>query len=135
MKKKIFLEVFDLNKNLIERKSFIYISTIYNHLMIKLQRLAIIYTLQKKINNKKFFHCYKIYIYKLQSFDKFISLLTKGFIDISLISRIGKSGKDAGRYRNKNLVFAINKDLVYYLFDRIYYYNEYTSKEIIKKHN
>lgn len=132
---KIFLEVFDLNRNLIERKSFIYISTIYNHLMIKLQKLAIIYALQKKINNKKFFHYYKIYIYKLQSFDRFISLLTKGFIDISLISRIGKSGKDAGRYRNKNLVFAINKDLVCYLFDRIYYYNEYTSKEIIKKHN
>ena len=128
---KIFLEVFDLKKNLIERKSFIYVLTIYNHLMIKLQKLAIIYALQKKTNNKKFFHYYKVYIYKLQSFDRFISLLTKGFIEISLISRIGKSGKDAGRYRNKNLVFAINKELIFYLFDRIYYYNEQTSKEII----
>ena len=58
-------------------------------------------------------------------------LLKNGDINASLISRISKSGIDAGRYRNKNLVFEIDKDKVYYLFDRLYYYNSNTGKEII----
>ncbi len=128
---RIFLDVYDLDENLIERKSFIYIKTLYNHLMVKLQRMAIVYAMQKRVKGKKYFKYYKIDVYKLKSFSKFMYLLKNGDINASLISRISKSGIDAGRYRNKNLVFEIDKDKVYYLFDRLYYYNSNTGKEII----
>jgi hypothetical protein len=36
---------------------------------------------------------------------------------------MNKSGIDAGRYRNKNLVFQISKDNIEKLFDKIYTYN------------
>lgn len=130
-KDKIFLNVYDLDKNLIEKKSFIYIKTLYNHLMIKLQKLAMVYALQKNINGKKHFKYYKIDIYEMKEFGKFIYLLENGYITASLVSRLGRSGNDAGRYRNKNLAFAIDKEKLYFLFDRLYYYNSRTGKEII----
>ena len=123
--------MYDINKELIEKKSFIYIKTLYDHLMIKLQKLAMIYALQKNINGKKYFKYYKIDVYEIKGFGKFMYLLENGFINASLVSRIGKSGNDAGKYRNKNLAFAIEKDKLFFLFNRLYYYNSYTNKEII----
>lgn len=70
-----------------------------------------------------YFRYYKISLYELISFDKFIELLSDDVIIISLISRIGKSGNDAGRYRNKNLVSLIKKDNLNKLFNKIYCYN------------
>ena len=62
-------------------------------------------------------------IYKLKNFDTFLKLLEQGIIEVDLIARISKSGQDAGRYRNKNLVFKINKDKIWMLFNRIYSYS------------
>ena len=49
-------------------------------------------------------------------FDRFLRLLKFGVIEVSLISRISKSGEDIGRYRNKNLVFMIRKQDIDKLF-------------------
>lgn len=43
---------------------------------------------------------------------------------VSLISRISKSGNDAGRYRNKNLVFQIKNENLNKLFEEIYCFNK-----------
>ena len=118
-KEKLYLCVYNLEDELIEKKSFVYIESIYNHLKIKLSTLAIVYASIKKINNEKYFRYYKMNLYKIISFEKFIELLEKDIIKVSLISRMNKSGVDAGRYRNKNLVFQIDKNKIETLFTKI----------------
>lgn len=119
----IFLCIYDLYGNVLERQSFVYLYSLYNHLMLKLKRLVLVRASKKVIDNTMYFRYYKISLYELISFDKFIELLSDDVIIISLISRIGKSGNDAGRYRNKNLVFLIKKDNLNKLFNKIYCYN------------
>lgn len=120
---KLFLKVYDKNDELIEMKSFVYLKSIYDHLIIKLSNLAVIYAYKTRKNKIDYFKYYKIIIYKLISFDKFISLLEEGFIIVDLISRINKSGVDKGRYRNKNLVFSLKKQDIEKLFNKIYEFN------------
>lgn len=120
---KLYLCVYDLNDELIERESFVYLKTIEEHLTLKLNRLAVIYASTKKEDGEKYFRYYKIDIYNLIGFERFLRLLKFGVIEVSLISRISKSGVDAGRYRNKNLVFSIKKNNIEKLFDKIHSYD------------
>lgn len=120
---KLYLCVYDLNDELIERESFVYLKTIEEHLTLKLNRLAVIYASTKKEDEEKYFRYYKIDIYNLIGFERFLRLLKFGVIEVSLISRISKSGVDAGRYRNKNLVFSIKKNNIEKLFDKIHSYD------------
>ena len=126
---KLYLKVFDINDNFIEMKSFVYLKSIYDHLMVKLNKLAIINAYKKKINDEDYFRYYKISIYEIISFDKFIQLLENGYIIVDLIARLNKSGVDKGRYRNKNLVFSIKKQNIEKLFNKIYEYNADTIKK------
>lgn len=128
-KDKIYLNVYDINDKLIERKSYIYVNSIYNHINLKLNKLAIIYASIKREKNANYFRYYKMNIYKLISFSKFLALLENDIVGVDLIARINKSGIDAGRYRNKNLVFYINKNKINELFKIIYSYNNDTGEE------
>lgn len=120
---KIYLCVYDKNGEFIERESFIYFKTLQEHLMLKLNRLAIVYASKKVIDNEKYFRYYKLNIYVLQDFERFLFLLKSDVVKVSLIARISKSGIDIGRHRNKNLVFMIKKGDVDELFDEIYSFN------------
>lgn len=121
---KLFLQVYDKNKTLIDNQSFVYLETIKKHLLTKINNLAFIKASKmKNDNNKEIFRYYEINFYKLKSFEIFLELLKKGDIDVSIISRISKSGTSAGRYFNKNLVFQIKRKNIEKLFDFIYYYN------------
>ena len=120
---KIYLCVFNEKRVLIERQSFVYFKSLYDHLMLKLNRLAVIYASKKEIDGEIFFRYYKINLYKVKGFEVFLNLLKRGIIEVSLISRISKSGVDVGRYRNKNLVFKLKKRDVDKLFEEMYYYN------------
>ena len=122
-KDKLYLKVLDIDNNLIEMKSFVYLKSIYDHLMIKLNKLAIIKAYKKKIKGEDYFRYYRISIYELYSFDKFIDLLESGYIIVDLVARLNKSGVDKGRYRNKNLVFSIRKTDVDKLFNMVYEYD------------
>ena len=51
-----------------------YLDTIKNHLILKMNNLALIYASKKKINDEDFFRYYRLSIYKLKSFDTFINL-------------------------------------------------------------
>lgn len=122
-KEKIYLNVYDKNNKLIEKMSYVYVQSIYNHINLKLKNLGIIYASIKKNDNGKYFRYYKIDIYKFISFDNFIKLLENDIVGVDLIARINKSGIDAGRYRNKNLVFYIDKGKIDKLFKMIYSYD------------
>ena len=86
----IFLCIYDLYANVLERQSFVYLYSLYNLLMLKLKRLVLVRASKKVIDNTMYFRYYKISLYELISFDKFIELLSDNVIIISLISRIGK---------------------------------------------
>ena len=119
---KLYLAVYDKNNVLIEKTSFVYLSSIKEHLLLKLNQLALIYSATRTIQNKKYFKYFKMEIYKLKSFETFLKLLDSGDIEVDIISRISKSGNNAGRYRNKNLVFKIDKNKIWKLFNRVYSY-------------
>lgn len=119
---KLYLAVYDKNSELIEKTSFVYLSSIKDHLLLKLNQMALVYSATRTINNRKYYKYFKMEIYKLKNFEIFLKLLEAGDIEVDIISRISKSGNDAGRYRNKNLVFKINKAKIWKLFNRIYSY-------------
>lgn len=122
-KDKLYLLVYDKNKNLIEKQSYIYLETIKKHLLTKVNKLAYIKGSKKKIDDKVYFRYYEIYLYILKSFDVFIELLLNGDIDVTIMSRISKSGSSAGRYFNKNLIFQIKQKNIEKLFNFLHYYN------------
>ena len=122
-KDKLFLTVYDKNKILIEKESYVYLETIKDHLNTKIKQLAIIKASKKKIDDIEYFRYYLISLYTLKNFKIFLDLLTKGEIEVTLNSRINKTGNNAGRYYNKNLVFQIKKDNLEKLFTKIYSYN------------
>ena len=75
--KKIILEIYDLQYNLIESKAYIDYQTIQTRLYLKISSLAIVYASKKIMDNTPYFRYYLITIYKLKSFNKFIELLNK----------------------------------------------------------
>ena len=117
LRRKIFLCIFDNKGNLIEKKSYVKFSSIKKHLYTKLKKLAYVKASKKKIGAINYYRYYSIYLYYLKDFKTFLKLIENGNLEISLISRISKSGEDRGRYRNKNIEFAIKKDNINLLFD------------------
>ena len=120
---KIYLCVYDIKRQFVERERFVYVTTLYDHVMVKLERLALVYASKKKFDNETFFRYYKIIVGKLRGFDVFLELIRVGIIKVDLIVRVSKSGIDEGRYRNKNLVFKIKKDNIDKLFEILYVYD------------
>ena len=121
--KRIYLLIFDKTNKLIERNSYIEFETLKKRLELKLSLLALVFASKKLINNHPYFRYYKITIYKLLSFENFIDLIKKNIIIISLVGRVSRSGLEAGRQRNKNLVFQIDKNNISKLFKTIETYN------------
>ena len=118
-KEKLFLFVYDLYGNLIERDAFINFDSLRSHLKIKLSSLALIYASKKRIECVDYFRYYKMIIYELKSFDVFLKLLEKNIVKVSIACRVSRSGIREGEQRNKNLVFKIPKENINDLFDEI----------------
>lgn len=121
--KKIYLSVYDKDYKLIERNVFITFETLKNRLELKLSTLAVVWASKKNLNQTLYFRYYKIIIYKLISFDKFIELLKKDIIIVNIVGRVSRSGLESGRQRNKNLVFQIGKEYITELFDIVKVYD------------
>ena len=120
---KLYLAVYDVFDNLIEKEAFVYFETLKTHLELKLSNLALVYASKKNIDNIPYFRYYKMIIYKLFSFDKFIELLKQDIIIVDIVGRISRSGSEKGRQRNKNLVFKISKENINKLFKTVKIYD------------
>lgn len=120
---KLYFCVYDIYNNLMEKESFIYLTTLYDHVITKLTNLAVIKASKKIEKNDIYFRFYEITIYKLISFDKFLELIEKKIINVSIVGRLSKSGIRCGKYRNKNIEFKIKKENIDKLFKKVYYYN------------
>ena len=108
---KLYLVVHNLKNNKIERESFVYLESIYDHLTIKLKKLALIYGSTRKEADDTYFRYYKIKIYELISKEKFLELLINGIINVQLMARVHKSGYKEGKYLNKNLIFQLKMEM------------------------
>ena len=71
LEEKLYLCVYDLYGHLLEIKSFVYLQSILDRLMLNLKQLAIVYASQKEIQGEKCFRYYKICIYQFRGFDIF----------------------------------------------------------------
>lgn len=118
-KGKIYINIYDNNNKLIENEPYISFNSLKEHLEVKLTNLAIVYASKKEIDDKINYRYYKMCIYKLISFDKFIELLENSIIKTSIIRRISLSGNEEGRQRNKNLFLQIQKENILDLFNTI----------------
>ena len=121
--KKILISIYDLNKQLIEEKTYIELETIKSRLELKLSNLAMVYASKKIIDNNLYFRYYLITIYKLKSFETFLKLLENNYIKVEIIGRVARSGIEKGRQRNKNLVFSLPKEYIDLLFEKQIEYN------------
>lgn len=121
---KLYLEVFDKNHNLIEKEAYINFSTIKSRLELKLSMLAMVWASKRVIDNELYFRYYKIGIYKLISFEKFLQLLQEDVIQVDIVGRVSRSGSEAGRQRNRNLVFRIKKENITKLFEPLEIYDK-----------
>lgn len=121
--KKLIICVYDKDLNLLEEETYIDFETIKLRLTLKLSNLAIVYASKKKELEKIKFRYYKITLYKLKSFDRFLSMLEQDYINVSLIGRVSRSGEEEGRQKNKNIVFYIPKELIDLLFEKELEYN------------
>lgn len=127
--KKIYLLVYDMNKKLIEKLSYIDFCSLEERIMLKLSNLSLIYASKMKKKNSQYFRYYKIVFYKIKDFDIFLDLLEKDKIEVTLCARVSRSGVECGRQRNKNLVFKILKESVDELFLKEFEYNFDTSSK------
>lgn len=116
---KLYINIYDNSKVLIENLPYINFSTLKEYLELKLSNLAIVYASKKRIDNNIYYRYYKICIYKLKSFEKFIELIENNIIKVSIIGRISRSGSEEGRQRNKNILFQIPKENIDDLFNKV----------------
>ena len=120
---KIYLAIYDEFGTLIEKQTYIRFDTLKKHLQTKLEKIAYVKASKKKIDDLDYYRYYSIFLYHLKNFDTFLNLIDRNGLEISVISRISKSGVDEGRYRNKNVVFSIRKENIFRLFDCYYQYD------------
>lgn len=120
---KLFFEVYDINYKLIESKAYIDFQTLKTRLELKFSKMAMVYASKKMVDGEKYFRYYKIVLYYLKSFDKFLYMLENNYINVSILGRVSRSGSEEGRQRNKNLMLYLPKCYVEYLFYKIFEYN------------
>ena len=117
---KLFLLIYNKNKQLIENEVFWYFDTLKEKLLRKLKILAYINANTKTIDNIEYFKYYKMTIYLLKDFDTFLSLLEQGIIRVNFKINVNLSGPKKGKICDHGTGFDIQeKDLLklynYYL--------------------
>ena len=120
--KKIYLKIYNINNKLLATRGFIDFNTIKNRLETKLNNLSLIYASKKKENNDLYFRYYKIQCFTLKDFETFIKLIKEDVIKITIMLRFSRNYNSLGKNKNKGLMFAIEKDKIDYLFNKIYSY-------------
>ena len=122
--KRIFINIYDIDYKLIEKRGFIDFDTINTRVNVKIKNLALIYASKKKQKDDLYFRYYKIVCLAYKDFDTFIKLIKNDVIKLSLILRFSKSDQDIGKNKNKNMIFKISDRDIEVLYNRIYLYEK-----------
>lgn len=119
---RIIVDIFDLDYNLLD-SAYIDFQSVYEHLILKMSNLALVYASKKEENGDKYFRYYSITFYKLKNFDTFIDLIQNGIVKLSIHCRALFSSDDFGKQKNKGINFSIEKNNISCLFNKILEYN------------
>lgn len=114
---KLFLLIYNKNKELIEKEVFWYFDTLKEKLLRKLSVLAFINADTKIVNNTEYFKYCKITIYLLKDFDTFLSLLEQGIIRITFKINVTLSGPRKGKICDHGTGFDIQEKDLLKLYD------------------
>lgn len=117
--RKVYLTIFNRYDDLIERKIYWSFDYLEERLMTKLQYLAIINAWPNKIDGWNYFKYYKLDIYKLKSFNKFIDLIKDGTIKLTIKVDIHLDEKHYGKTHDHGCGFAIEEKKLIKLYDII----------------
>lgn len=85
----------------------------------KINKLAIIKTENKFINNKEYFHYKRIEFYKLKDFDTFLESIENGTIKVCFKISVYQKGIKEGKIDNHGTDFSIKEENIEKLFDKI----------------
>lgn len=120
LKKRINLVIKDCHNNLLE--DFVYwdFDVLKEKLYKKLQYVALINAWPTTRNNITYYKYYKINFYKLKGFEKFMELIDKGVIRISLKIGVHREGSKKGQYHDRGTSFELKSLDFWKLFEHIY---------------
>ena len=116
-KEKVFLLIFDIHGNLIEDEIFWYFNTLKEKLYRKLNLMAVIDGKTKKIGAKEYFKYFNLTVYKIKSFDEFLTLLEKGIIRVTFKINVFLSGRRQGEIHDHGTGFDIKESDLLKLYD------------------
>lgn len=116
---KIYLTVYNRYNEILERNIYWTFDYLKERIENKLQYLAIINAWPSKINGWNYFKYYKMDIYKLKYFDKFIDLIENGIIKMTVKVDIYTSEKHYGKTYNHGCGFTIDEKNIPTLYDII----------------
>lgn len=117
---KIFLLVFNKDKQLIDKSTFWPFEVLKQHLYGKLQYLAIISVGTKCCNGKVYYKYNNLQIFKLKGFNDFMTAIESGKIKILFKIGIFKSGKRIGKTHDRGTAFQIDINNIHLLYEEIY---------------
>mgnify|MGYP003306574241 CR=1 FL=1 len=117
--KKIYLEIYDLNSNLLERNVYWDFDTIKQKIYRKMKILAFVKSYSKKIDGIEYFKYYDLKIYLLRGFDEFIELVDKGIVRINFKLNINTSLNKLGKIHDHGTSFDILEEDLEKLYIKI----------------
>lgn len=116
----LILIIKDKQGSILEENTYWSFKTLKERLNTKLQYLALINAWPTTRNNITYYKYYKISFYKLKSFEKFIELVDKGIIRVSLKIGVYRDGTRKGFYHDRGTSFELKALDFYQLFEHIY---------------
>lgn len=117
--KKIFLNIYDKNENLLESRISWSFNILKEKLYRKLTAFALVDVAEKTYKNEKYFWYTNIEFYKLKDFKTFIKLIDDGIIKISINIGVYKDEKRFGKIFNHGMTFDIRRSDIRKLYSRI----------------
>lgn len=120
-KEEVMLKIYDQNHELVDSNCKWSFQLLKEKLERKVSILAFINAERKwnRIERAVYFRYNHLFVYKLKSFEQFISLLEKGMIKIIFNIGVYKSGRKKGQIHDHGTSFAIKHYNINYLFDKI----------------
>ena len=115
--KKIYLLVFNMNEELLEKITFWTFDSLNKKLEKKLKILALVDSKSKKENGKELFKYDKITICKFKNFDKFLKAVVDGKIMLDIRIGVYKSGQYFGKTHDHGTGFRIKESDLECLYD------------------
>lgn len=114
------LNIYDLNKKLLDDSVSWSFSLLKERINFKLQNLALVKCCTKEINKKEHYWYYKMIFYKNLTFESFIRAIESGKIIVTFSIGIYKSGPKIGKLHNHGTSFRIMEDDLMSLYDKMY---------------